>query len=47
MYEKFYLSLKKPIPNRFTAARSNSSRTDGSAMLINALARSANGRLRR
>lgn len=44
---KIYLIRTKPIPNRCTAALSKSSRTDGSAILINALARSANGRLRR
>lgn len=42
-----YLRRRKPMPKRCTAARSSSSRTDGSAMLINALARSAKGRLRR
>lgn len=47
LVRRCYFRRRKPMPKRSTAARSSSSRTDGSAMLMRALARSARGRLRR
>ena len=43
----YYFTRRNPIPKRSTAARSNSSRTDGSAIEIRSLARSASDLLRR
>ena len=46
-YSTYTRQRKKPIPKRSTAARSKSSRTEGSAIEISNLARCANDLLRK